>query len=384
MDVGDREPGPTPDGAPDGAPDGGGPDRDLRWRLVLGDTADTLAGLGGEALRRDAALGFLYDREGEGSPDGSGLMTPTEWINEVYELFPRSVAERLGDDAMNRYGITEIVTSAEALERITPSTALVKAILNTKHLMEPGVLAKARAVVDTVVRRIVEQLTRPVRNPFTGPKDRHRRSRVRIAANFDPRATVRANLKHVDPVSGELVIAEPLFTSRVRRQQDRWQVVVCLDQSGSMADSVIHGAVTASIFHGIGALKTHLVAFDTEVADLSAEVGDPVEVLMGVQLGGGTDIHRAMSYARGLVDTPRRAVVVMISDFYEGGSDGPLVGTVRGMVADGVTVLCLGALSTAGASRYNTVTTSRLAAAGAHVAVMTPDRLAEWVAEVIA
>jgi len=365
MDVPDLPPDPGRAGH------GSAPDRDLRWRLVLGDVAGELAGVDGVWARRDAALAFLYDREREGSPTGSGLMTSTEWINEVYELFPRSVADRLGDDAVTRYGVTDLVTSAEVLERITPSTALLRAILRTKHLMEPGVLALARQVVDRVVRQLMEQLARPVRNPFTGPKDRNRRSRVRIAANFDARATVRANLKHVDRASGELVIAEPLFTSRVRRQQDRWQVVVCLDQSGSMADSVIHGAVTASIFH------------DTEVADLTAVVGDPVEVLMGVQLGGGTDIHRAMSYARGLVDTPRRAIVVMISDFFEGGSDGPLVATVRGMVADGVTVLCLGALSTVGTARYDTATTTRLAAVGAHVAVMTPDRLAGWVAEVI-
>jgi hypothetical protein len=261
-------------------------DRDLRWRLVLGEAAEELATLDQRSARQDRALAFLDNGEGEGSSRGSGVMTSTEWINDVHELFPRSVAERLSDDAMNRYGITDLVTSEEVLDRITPSTALVRATLDTKHLMDPKVLAKARMVVDRVVGHLLERLARPVRNPFSGPKDRTRRSRVRIAANSDPRATVRANLKHIDPHSGELVIAEPLFTSRTRRQQDRWQIVVCLDQSGSMADSVIHGAVTASIFYGIGSLRTHLIAFDTEVADVTAEVSDPVEVLMGVHRGG--------------------------------------------------------------------------------------------------
>ena len=368
--------------------------RNRRWRLVLGRPAEPLCGLGAGDRRRDAALDYLYGRESEGggrgssggrdgSPEGSGLMTPTDWINEVHDLFPRSVAEKLADDALNRYGLTEIITSEEALERVTPSIGLVRAILNTKDLMDPGVLAKARLVVDRVVRDLLEQLARPVRNPFTGPKDRNRRSRVAIAANFDARATLRANLKHYDAATGQLVIAEPLFHSRVRRQQDRWQVVICVDQSGSMADSVIHSAVTASIFHGIGSLRTHLVAFDTEVADLSDQVADPVEVLMGVQLGGGTDIGRAVGYAAQLLDSPRRAIVVVISDFFEGTSEENLAAAVAGLVGSGAKVLCLGALTTSGRASYNPATVARLVALGAEFAVMTPDRLAEWVAEVI-
>lgn len=357
--------------------------RNLRWRLVLGRIADDLAPLEALQQRQDEALDFLYGPGGGGDPDAASTLSTTDWINEVYELFPRSVAEKIGDDALSLYGLTEIVTSPEALQRIEPSVSLMRAILNTKHLMDPGVLALARSVVDQVVRQLLRTLARPVRNPFSGPKDRQRRSRFRVAANFDPRSTVRANLKNVDPVTGQLVIAEPLFHSRTRRQQDRWQVIVCLDQSGSMVDSVIHGAVTASIFHGIGSLKTHLVAFDTEVVDLTGEVADPVEVLMKVQLGGGTDINRAMSYCRSLVENPRRTIVVLISDFLEGGPVDPLLATVAGLVGSGVTVLCLGALSTTGQAVYDHGTAAELSARGAHVAVMTPDKLAEWVAEVV-
>lgn len=361
-------------------------ERNRRWRLILGRAGDPLYQLEAEDSRWDEALDYLYQREAcgpHGSPNGSGLMTPTDWINQVYDLFPRSVAEKLADDALNRYGLTEIITTEGALERVTPSTALVRAILKSKQLMEPHVLANARRIVDQVVKQLLEQLARPVRNPFTGPKDRNRRSRVAVAANFDARATVRANLKNFDADSGQLVIAEPIFHTRVRRLQDRWQVIICIDQSGSMADSVIHSAVTAAIFHGLGSLRSHLIAFDTEVVDLTDQLSDPVEVLMGVQLGGGTDISRAVRYASQLVDSPRRAMIVVISDFFEGVEPDQLPAAVAAQVGAGVKVLCLGALSTSGEAWYDQAMVAKLVRVGAEFAVMTPDQLAEWVAAVI-
>lgn len=366
--------------------------REQRWRLVLGHEADGLGeDLDATGQGMDAALGFLYDPHGrgagsgQGGTDGSGLMTTTDWLNQVHTLFPASVAERITEDAVSRYGLTDVVTDAAALATATPSVGLLKAILATKHLMNPEVLAMAREIVDTVVRQLMRSLARPVTNPFTGSRDRRRRSRHQVAANFDPRATVRANLRHVEQGPGRrrLVIREPIFNTRVRLHTDRWDVVVAVDQSGSMAESVIHAAVTASIFSSLRAMRTHLIAFDTEVADLSGEVGDPVELLMKVQLGGGTNIGRALAYARTLLHNPRRAILVLISDFAEGGSPALMHAMVKGMVGDGVTVLCLGALDASGRSVHDAEEAGRLAALGAEVAVMTPDQLAEWVAEVI-
>ncbi|WP_206079899.1 VWA domain-containing protein [Propioniciclava coleopterorum] len=282
------------------------------------------------------------------------------------------MAEKIMDDAVNRHGLTEVVTNAETLAKATPNTGLLKAILSTKHLMNPEVLAMARTIVDKVVRDLMRSLARPITNPFTGRRDPRRRSRQHVAANFDARGTVRANLRHIDPATRRLVIREPLFNTRVRLQQDRWQVVVAVDQSGSMVNSVIHAAVTAAIFTGISAMRTHLIAFDTSVVDLTGQAADPVEVLMRVQLGGGTAINVAMEYAASLLNNPRRSIVVMISDFYEGGHDGPLIATTARLVQDGVRVLCLGALDADGRSMHNQVTAQSLAAVGAHVAVMTP------------
>lgn len=352
-----------------------------RWRLTLGSAAtDHLGELDAKAAAMDDALAFL---ERDGSPDGTGALTIPEWVNQVHELFPRSVAEKIMEDAVNRHKLTEVVTNAETLAVATPSTSLLKAILATKHLMNPDVLDMARGIIDKVVRELLRSMARPVTNPFTGRRDPRRRSRQQVAANFDARGTVRANLKHVNPDTRRLVIREPLFNTRIRLQQDRWQVVVLVDQSGSMADSVIHAAITAAIFTGISAMRTHLVAFDTSVVDLTSEAADPVEVLMKVQLGGGTDINQAMRYGGQLLDNPRRSILVLISDFYEGGDEQELLATTRRFVEDGVKVLCLGALDASGRSQHCLRTAQLLAATGADVAVMTPDQLAAWVAEVI-
>lgn len=362
--------------------------RRQRWRLALGaEATPQLGALSGEAAQQEAVLAFLEGGGGQdpgpGSREGTGLMTVPDWINRVHTLFPRSVADRIVDDAVNRYGMTDVVTDPDALARATPNVSLLKAILSTKHLMNPEVLAMARSIIDTVVRDLMRTLARPVTNPFTGRRDPLRRSRRPVAANFDARGTVRANLKHVDPRTRRLVIREPLFNTRVRLLQQRWQVVVLVDQSGSMAESVIHAAITAAIFSAISSMRTHLVAFDTEVVDLTGEIGDPVEVLMRVQLGGGTRIDKAMQYAEQVLDNPRRSIVVLISDFFEGGTEQTLVATTARMVEAGVTVLCLGALDAFGRANYNQVLGRILAGVGAQVAVMTPDQLAEWVAEVI-
>ncbi|HEY1135800.1 MAG TPA: VWA domain-containing protein [Nocardioides sp.] len=358
-----------------------------RWRLVLGPSADDALGTPqGEDARLEAALGFLEEGDGAGQAggtSGSGHMTSTDWINEVQELFPRTVADKLVERAVEVRGVDDLVLDAEALASVTPSQALLTAILRNRSLMAPHVLAAARTVVAKVVAELMERLATPVRNPFAGVRDPRRPSRVRVAANFDARATIRANLRNVDPATGQLVIREPLFASRVRRQTDRWQVIVAVDQSGSMASSVIHSAITAAIFHGIGSLRTHLVAFDTEVVDLSDQLADPVEVLLGVQLGGGTDIGKAVRYCASLVTEPRRAIVVVISDFFEGGDAGVLRGAVRELAESGATVLALAALEEDGRVTVDENEARELARLGAHVAAMTPDVLAQWVAEIV-
>ncbi|MCP4653908.1 MAG: VWA domain-containing protein [bacterium] len=366
----------------------------VRWRLILGTDADPVlgdgAGLDAGETACDGALEYLYDREYAGrnvrradrggSLDSSQLTVP-EWINQIHTLFPRKTVERLEKDAVERYGLEEMVTRPEVLRRVRPNMTLAKAVLRTRHLMNEEVLAEARRLVRRVVDELMERLARPLRSPFFGALDPRHRSNFRIARNFDPRTTIRRNLRHWDPEARRIFIEKPCFVSRVRRHADRWRFILLVDQSGSMLGSVIHSAVTAAIFFSLPHMRTHLCLFDTEVADITAECTDPVATLMKVQLGGGTDVGRALEYAASLVDAPQRTMVVLVSDFVDAGPADRLLGVTRRLVESGVRVLGLAALDPEARPDYDRGVAARMAEAGVHVAAMTPSELAEWVAE---
>lgn len=365
------------------------PDSLQRWRILLGEPAEAACGgLSGDAAAADAAMDWLYGRDPERGQRGersaglgpSALSTP-DWINDIHRLFPKEVIERLERDAVERFGIDEVVTNLEVLERIEPSESLLRAVLHTKHLMNPEVLAAARRLVAEVVRRIMEKLVTEVRQAFSGTRDRRRRSRVQVARNFDFKKTLAANLHRYDPERRRLYLETPVFNSRTRRHAEAWDIVLLIDQSGSMVDSVIHSAVMAACLWQLPGMRTHLVAFDTEVVDLTADVSDPVELLMKVQLGGGTDIARAVGYAQSLVSNPARSIVVLVSDFYEGGSSGELVRRVKALTEGGTKVLGLAALDAQAEPAYDREMAARLVAVGAQVGAMTPGQLAGWLAE---
>ncbi|MFF9400657.1 VWA domain-containing protein [Streptomyces sp. NPDC014744] len=399
---------PRPDTGPTAAPgpdegsrrgdaaSGTAPDAGLeRWRLLLGSAAEHHTGpLSPGGAGRDAALDWLYGRDPDlarrgvrrsgttsrTGGNGPSALTTADWLDDIHRLFPKETVERLERDAVERYGIQEIVTDPAVLERVEPSPTLLRAVLRTKHLMNPEVLRLARRIVESVVRQLLARLRPEVRRAFHGTRSRTP-SRVPLARDFDFRRTVRANLAHYQPAERRLLIERAHFHSRTRRHMTQWQLILLVDQSGSMAGSMIHSAVTAACLWGLPGLKTHLVAFDTQVVDLTADVSDPVELLMRVQLGGGTDIARAVRYAAGLVENPRRTIVALVTDFYEGGDAYQLVRSVRSLVEQGTTVLGLAALDEDAEPDYDRGTAARLAEAGAHVGAMTPGHLAEFVAE---
>ena len=371
-------------------------DPDLeRWRLVLGKPASAMGSLGVDGAARDAALDWLYGRDedhdrrdvrqgaattGREGGDGPSLLTTVDWLNDINRLFPRETIERLQRDAVERYEINDIVTDPAVLETIEPNPALLRAVLQTKHLMNPEVLRLARRIVEAVVRDLLAKMATEVRAAFTGARAR-RPSRWKQARDFDITRTLRANLGHYRPEERRLYIETPHFFSRTRRHVEQWQVILLVDQSGSMVDSVIHSAVTAACLWGLPGVRTHLIAFDTEVVDLTSEVDDPVELLMKVQLGGGTDIARAVRYGASLIERPRRTIVALISDFYEGGSRSDLIRTVREMVDQGTKVLGLAALDEQANPSFDRDMAQSLADVGASVGAMTPGELAAFVAE---
>ncbi len=363
-----------------------------RWRLLLGEAADQALGadLDGRLGAMDAAMSWLYGRdrslgereirERRGGLEESTLTTP-DWINEIHRLFPKETIERLERDALERFGIDDIVTNIEVLQRAQPNPALLAAVLRTKHLMNPEVLAMARKLVAEVVRELMEKLAREVRAAFSGTLDRRRRSPLQVARNLDFKTTLRRNLRHYQPATRALVLERAFFHARTRRYSERWQIILLVDQSGSMVGSVIHSAITAACLWGLPGMKTHLVAFDTSVVDLTADVTDPVELLMKVQLGGGTDIGKAVAYAGELIEAPRRTIVVLVSDFFEGADPGILARRVGALCQQGTRVLGLAALDEHANPSFDRDLAARLVAAGAEIGAMTPGQLAQWIVE---
>ncbi|MCG8649610.1 MAG: VWA domain-containing protein [Pirellulales bacterium] len=367
--------------------------RQARWRLVMGPGSEQLCGgLTQQQQLQEQCLNFLYDRETQGQNvrgqnDGrsGGLeassLTVPDWINQIHELFPKQTIQRLEKDALERYQLDEIVTNPEVLARAQPNPTLLKAVLRTKHLMNQDVLKAAQHLVRKAVEELMEKLAQEVRGAFQGSVDRRHRSFLKIAKNFDIETTLRRNLKNYDPDHRRVLVQTPFFYSRVRRQVDRWQMIILVDESGSMLDSVIHSAVTAAVFYSMKMMKVHLCIFDTSVVDLTDQVVDPVETLMKVQLGGGTDIGQAVQYASTLIDNPDRTIVALITDFYEGGPVGQLYSAARKLVEAGVTCLGLAALDGQAEPTYDEMVAAQLVRIGWHVAAMTPGELAHWVAE---
>ncbi len=366
-----------------------------RWRLVLGKYAgqrlDGANGLSGEAARMDRALDYLYGREydgrgvrkeiGPGSLDPSQL-TLVNWLGEVRELFPRETVETIEKHALDRYGLTELVTDPQTLERLEPNQQLLRTLLSLRSHLRGEVLTLARRIIRQVVEEIRRKLESEVRQTLAGRLNRFRHSPMKVAQNFDAAGTVRRNLKHYDAERKRLVLEELRFFERNSRRLP-WDIVLCIDQSGSMTDSVIHSAVMAGILAGLPAFRVKIVVFDTQIVDLSEHADDPVEVLMRVQLGGGTDIARAMRYCAQLIENPHRTVLVLLTDFCEGGSPGELVRATKALAEARVKLLGLAALDGQAHPVYDRQMAERLAACGMEIAALTPQQLAQWLVKVI-
>ena len=363
-----------------------------RWRLVLGKYAENrLPAAGGQDGRMDQALEYLYGREYQGrglrKDGGAGSLDPSQvtlvnWLGEVRQLFPRETVEIIEKHALERYGLTELVTDPATLERLEPNQQLLRTLLTLRHHLKGEVLHMARKIVRQVVEEIRRKLESEVRQTLAGSLNRFRHSPMAMARNFDPLGTVKRNLKHYNAERRQLVIEQLLFFERNARRLP-WDVILCVDQSGSMVDSVIHSAVMAGILAGLPAFRVKLVVFDTNIVDLSGEVDDPVETLMRVQLGGGTNIAQAVRYCAQLVEQPQRTVLVLVTDFCEGAPPGELVRAVRKLAEARVKLLGLAALDGEANPVYDRQMAAQLAACGMEIAALTPQRLAHWLLKVI-
>jgi len=352
-----------------------------RWRLVLGEPASpALPSLSPEDQKLERVLAALYDAESSEREAGLGASAPNvaRWLGDIRTYFPTSVVRVMQQDALERLGLKQLLLEPELLSEVEPDLHLVTTLLSLSSVIPARTRETARMVVRTVVEDIERRLAEPLRQAVHGALSRSLRNPRPRLREIDWHRTVRANLKHYQPSHGTIV-PERLIGHGRKRHRLR-DVVIAIDQSGSMAESVVYASVFGAVMASLTSVSTRVVAFDTAVVDLSETLSDPVDVLFGVKLGGGTDIGRAVDYCASLITRPTDTVMVLISDLYEGGLKERLLARVAALVAAGVRFVALLALSDSGRPAYDHTIAAALIDLGVPAFACTPDLFPELMA----
>jgi len=360
-----------------------------RWRLVLGEDAQEGIGcaLAGEDRGMDRVLAALYgssDRSGERSAGlGGSAPNVTRWLGDIRTYFPSPVVRVMQKDALERLNLQQMLLEPEMLESVEPDVHLVATLISLGRVIPEETRDSARRVVRKVVeeleRRLQEKTVRAVR----GSLDRVARTTRPRPADIDWDRTIRANLKSYQPEHRTIIPEKLLGNARRRKSAALRDIILCVDQSGSMASSVVYSGIFGAVLASIRAVNTRMVAFDTSVADLTEDLQDPVDLLFGVQLGGGTDINRALAYCQTLVSRPTETVLVLITDLYEGGDRDAMLKRAADLTASGVNMVCLLALSDDGAPTHNPRLAAALANLGVPAFACTPDLFPDMMAAAI-
>ncbi len=353
-----------------------------RWRLILGGgDADGIGlPLDGQNIGMDRALTALYDSERQA---GLSSSTPSvaRWLGDIREYFPSSVVRVMQKDALERLDLRLLLTQPELLSSIQPDVHLVATLLSLKPIRPCKARDTARQVVRTVVEDVERRLAEPLRQSVRSSLDRATRTRRPRHHEIDWPRTIRANMKYYQPEYRTIIPQQRIGYGR--RGSGLRDIVLCIDQSGSMAASVVYAGIFGAVLASLRAVRTRVVAFDTSVVDLCDLLSDPVELLFGTQLGGGTDINRAVAYCQTQIQNPTDTILVLISDLYEGGNRDEMLGRVRMLVDAGVQIIALLALSDQGAPSYDHHTAAALAGLGIPAFACTPDLFPELMAAAI-
>jgi Mg-chelatase subunit ChlD len=356
-----------------------------RWKLVLGSPADAAneVPLSPDYGRMDDVLTALYDSDSEERRGSLGASSPkvTRWLGDIRQYFPSSVVAVMQRDAMDRLGLQQLLLEPEVLRTVQPDVHLVGLLMSLGRVMPGKVKHTAREVIQRVVHDLEQRLANPLRQAVQGALSRAVRNPRPRYREINWAATIRANLKHYQPTLGT-IIPEKLI-GYGKRGQALKEIVLCVDQSGSMAASVVYAGVFGAVLASIRAVRTHMVVFDTAVADLTQDLHDPVDLLFGIQLGGGTDINKALSYCQQLITRPTDTILVLISDLYEGGNTAELLKRAASLKASSVNVVVLLALSDEGAPSFDRTVAEKLGALGIPSFACTPDKFADLMAAAI-
>jgi Mg-chelatase subunit ChlD len=357
-------------------------DRLRRWRLILGsqeaDGTDCKLNRADTAI--DKALNALYDSDRPGGLNSSSPKV-ARWLGDIRSYFPSSVVKVMQKDALERLNLHQMLLEPEILESIEPDVHLVANLLSLSNIMPSKTKETARIVVRRVVEELQRKLTNPMRQAIMGSLNRSIRNRRPRHNEIDWNRTIRANLKHYQP-EYRTIIPE-IRCGYGRKQSNLRNIILCVDQSGSMATSVVYAGIFGAVLASLPALQTRIVVFDTAVIDLTDEAQDPVDLLFGTQLGGGTDINRALTYCQQYVQQPQNTIMVLISDLYEGGNREEMLKRVAAIVGSGVQFIALLALNDEGAPMCDRYIAEQLAGFGIPAFACTPDKFPDLMAAAI-
>jgi hypothetical protein len=365
-------------------------ERQRRWRLALG--GDEQARLSDRDLRLDRALAGLYDATGGGGVQargagtgrrgglGSSAPTVARWLGDIREFFPSPVVQVIQKDAFERLGLKQMLLEPEFLAAVEADVHLIADLIALRSAMPDKTKETARQVVAKVVKEVMERLESRTVEAVRGALNKQKRTSRPRYSDIDWPRTIRKNLQHWQQEHRTIVPERLVGYGRHARRSNLENVILCVDQSGSMATSVVYSSIFAAVLASIPAIATKLIVFDTAIVDLTEELKDPVDVLFGVQLGGGTDINQALAYCERLVLEPARTHLVLISDLYEGGNAAEMLARAKTVVASGVNLIVLLALNDDGRSAYDANHATAFATMGCPVFACTPDQFPELVA----
>ncbi len=364
-----------------------------RWRLVLGKDASQGLGVGGgkggaggglalseRDMGMDGVLEALYDSERSAGLGGSSPKV-ARWLGDIRTYFPSSTVRVMQQDALERLNLTQMLLEPEMLEQVDADVHLVATLLSLSKVIPEKTKDTARHVVRKVVEELERKLANPLIQAVRGSLNRATRSYRPRPNEIDWHNTIRINLKNYLPEHNTIIV-ERLVGHGHKRSSLR-DIVLCVDQSGSMAASVVYSGIFGAVMASIKAVSTRMVVFDTAVVDLTDDLQDPVDLLFGTQLGGGTDINHAMAYCQQIITRPTQTILVLITDLYEGGNNQEMLRRAAELVGSGVQVVCLLALSDKGAPGYDQRNAAHLANLGIPSFACTPDLFPDLMAAAI-
>ena len=359
-------------------------DNNKRWRLILGQDVQSILPntFDDHFLGMDNALEMLYNSDSN-RKGGLGSSAPkvNRWLKDIREYFPKSVVKVMQEDALKRYDLNKMLTQPEVLETIVPDVHLVAKLMELGSLIPESTKATARMVVKQVVEELMQKLEAPMNQAVSGAINRAVKNRRPKHNEIDWHETIKKNLKNYQ-ADYQTIIPE-VRIGHGRKRKAMKDIVLCLDQSGSMGTSVVYSGIFGAVMASIPAIMTKMVVFDTEVVDLTEDLKDPVDLLFGVQLGGGTDIHKALTYCQQITTRPAETTLVLITDLYEGGDEKQMQLKMKNIVDSGVNLITLLALNDDGAPYYDRKNAEFLGSLGVPVFACTPDLFPEMMANAI-